>query len=167
MNLLIIRHAIAEEWDAYDRLSKSDGRRALTAEGRAKMIRGAKGLHRLVRALDFIVCSPLVRAQQTAEIVATEYGMEIGDITEALEPDARLDHFTKWAERYASKEMVAVVGHEPHLSTLVTWLLAGIDESRIAFKKGGACLLTCDGIPEAGNAVLQWMMTPAALRELA
>jgi phosphohistidine phosphatase SixA len=62
---------------------------------------------------------------------------------------------------------VAVVGHEPHLGTLVTWLLTGVDEARVPLKKGGACLLAFASLPRKGGATLQWALTPALLRDVA
>ena len=74
MNVLVIRHAIAEDRDVFARTEKDDDERPLTDEGRKKMARGAQGLHTLVPKLDLIASSPLVRAQQTAAIVAMVCG---------------------------------------------------------------------------------------------
>ena len=62
---------------------------------------------------------------------------------------------------------VAVVGHEPHVGRLVTWLLTGSSESHVVFKKGGACLLDLGVRPSAGGALLHWLLTPGQLRAIA
>jgi phosphohistidine phosphatase len=167
VNLLVVRHGIAEDREVFGRTEKDDDLRPLTDEGRKKMARGAQGLRTLVPALDLIASSPLVRAQQTAAIVAKAYGISVGETTRVLEPDAPLAQFAKWIETREDRDVIAVVGHEPHLSALVTWLMAGVDDSRLELKKGGACLLEFTGRPHRASAVLQWLHTPATLRRLA
>jgi phosphohistidine phosphatase len=167
VQLLIIRHAIAEDREVFGRIEDDDDLRPLTDEGRRKMTRGAEGLRALVPSLDLIATSPLVRAQQTAAIVAKAYGMGVGEATSVLEPDARLERFLTWAAAHEQCEVIAVVGHEPHLSALATWLMTGADDSRLVLKKGGACLLEFAGRPCRAGATLHWLHTPSALRRLA
>jgi phosphohistidine phosphatase len=86
---------------------------------------------------------------------------------EALTPDAEPGALLRWLRRQSEPELVAVVGHEPHLGCLVTWLLTGRAESRVPLKKGGACLLEFEDRPRAGGATLTWALTPSLLRRLA
>jgi phosphohistidine phosphatase SixA len=58
------------------------------------------------------------------------------------------------------------VGHDPHLALLITWLLTGVENETIPLKKGGAALLEFEGKPAAGQATLQWLLTPSQLRAL-
>ena len=167
MHLLVIRHAIAEDRDVFGRTGHDDDTRPLTDEGRKKMARGAMGLRALVPALDLIATSPLVRAQQTAAIVASAYGTSVGETTSTLEPDAPLAAFVKWATTQDARDVMAIVGHEPHLSALVTWLLTGLDDSRVVLKKGGACLLEFAERPRRACGVLHWLQTPSGLRLMA
>ncbi|MGH7674557.1 MAG: SixA phosphatase family protein, partial [Gemmatimonadales bacterium] len=74
MQLLIVRHAIAQDRDEHATSGQDDSLRSLTREGRVKMRQAAKGLHRLVKTLDVLATSPLARAAQTAEILGAEYG---------------------------------------------------------------------------------------------
>jgi phosphohistidine phosphatase len=166
MQLLVIRHAIAEDRDAFASSGRDDSERPLTAAGRDKMRRTATGLRSVVPKIDLLASSPYVRAKQTAEMVAEAYGL--GDIktVDALVPDAPLQQFLTWVQRKATVAVVAIVGHEPHLGELVTWLMSGLPESRVEMKKGGACLLEFQGQPGAGLGVMKWLMTPGQLREL-
>jgi phosphohistidine phosphatase len=162
MQLLVIRHAIAQSREEF--AGDDDTLRPLTNEGRRQMQRVAKGLRHLVRQLDVLGSSPLRRAIQTADIVAEEFtGVDIAAVR-ALEPESALPAFVTWLRRQRDAELVAVVGHEPHLGTLVTWLLTGLDEPRVPLKKGGACLLEFSSLPRKGGATLQWALTPALLR---
>src|SRR5687768_9494137 len=134
--LLVVRHAIAEEREEFARTGQEDSLRPLTAEGRKKMRRGADGLRTVVPAIDVLATSPLVRAVQTAEIVAEAYGgLEMVTVQE-LSPDSELPAFLRWLGTQASGRMVAIVGHEPHLSGLTSWLLTGRNRSFISLKKG-------------------------------
>lgn len=167
MNLLIIRHAIAEDKDVWAKTGKDDDERPLTADGKRKMARNARGLRTIVNSIDVLAASPLVRARETAAIVAAEYDLSDVANTASLVPGAPLEDFAAWVAPHATLQVVAVVGHEPHLSTLATWLVSGVEASRIELKKGAACLISFDGAPASGGGTLRWSLTPSQLRGLA
>ena len=168
MELLVIRHAIAEEREDFAATGRDDSERPLTSEGRRKMRRVADGLRKLVPTIDLLASSPYTRALQTAEIVAWRYEIDPDEIVkvDALIPDAPLQQFVGWVQRHSAAKTVAIVGHEPHLGQLVTWLMSGLPESRVEMKKSGAALLEFDGQPGAGLAVLRWLMTAGQLRDV-
>jgi phosphohistidine phosphatase SixA len=60
---------------------------------------------------------------------------------------------------------VALFGHEPQLSELLSRLLGVEDAARVTFKKGGAALLDVQGEPRRGGTLL-WFLPPRILREL-
>jgi phosphohistidine phosphatase len=164
MQLLVIRHAIAEDRDAFAATGKDDSERPLTKRGERKMRDVAVGLARLVDSLDAIGASPLLRAQQTARIVAEAYGSGGVDTVEALAPESEPSASLDWLTQHRSAQAIAIVGHEPHLGALVTWLMTGQSESRVTLRKGGACLLELSDRPAAGGGTLQWALTPSQLR---
>jgi phosphohistidine phosphatase len=167
MHLLVIRHAIAEDKVEFARSGKSDDLRPLTAEGRRRMRKGARGLRAVVPRLDVLATSPYVRAMQTAEIVAATYGdMPITSIDQ-LVPTRKPSALADWLRAHHDAETVAVVGHEPHLGELVSWFLVDGGEPLLELKKGGAVMLELDGRPRAGSAMLAWALTPLQLRMLA
>ncbi|HEV8579879.1 MAG TPA: histidine phosphatase family protein [Thermoanaerobaculia bacterium] len=166
MQLLLIRHAIAEEREDFARTGKDDRLRPLTDEGRKKMRQAAKGLREIVPEVDLLATSPLTRAAQTAAILDTVYGgLKEVEIAE-LSPEATPKEFLRWLRKQRA-DTLAVVGHEPSLSLMASWLLTGNERRIIAFRKGGACLLDFNGEVGAGAATLLWALTPAQLRELA
>lgn len=167
MDLLIIRHAIAMDRDEFASTGKADDLRPLTDEGRQKMKRNAKGLRALVPRVDAIAASPLLRARQTATIVAQLYDLDDIETAEFLKPDSAFPAFGQWLTRRGKAGVVAVVGHEPHLSALATWLISGADRSGLDLKKGGACFVSFDGAPGRGTGILQWLVTPRQLGRLA
>jgi phosphohistidine phosphatase len=165
MQLLVIRHAIAMAQEGFASSGADDALRPLTDEGRRKMAAGAKGIRELVPTLDVLAASPLVRAQQTAAIVAEAYGDVRVVTTPSLRPDSAPKEFLAWLKTQKG-DVVAVVGHEPHLGMLVTWLMTGLTESRVPLRKGGACLLELAAPPREGDAMLQWALTPSQLRRM-
>ncbi|HEX2189534.1 MAG TPA: phosphohistidine phosphatase SixA [Longimicrobiaceae bacterium] len=165
MQLLVIRHAIAEEREDFARTGQDDDLRPLTPEGRRRMRRAARGLRRVVPRIALLAASPLVRADQTAEVVAGVYRLPEWDTWPELAPGAApgmlLDRL---GSMHVQGGPVAVVGHEPDLGELVSWLLSGHARSFVEMKKGSACLLDLDGPPE--RARLLWHLAPAHLRRL-
>jgi phosphohistidine phosphatase len=107
-----------------------------------------------------------VRAVQTAEIIAEVYGIPVSETTTSLSPDAELNEFEEWCADVGEVKRLGVVGHEPHLTTLVTWLLTGHAESRLQLKKGGACLLEFDSRVKRDSGTLSWLMMPRQLGSL-
>jgi phosphohistidine phosphatase len=164
--LILVRHAIAEDRDAAASAGRDDTLRGLTKRGRARMERGAKGLRYLVPSLDVLASSPLRRATETAAIVSAEYdGIAVTTVL-AFAPDAPLGEALEWLRRLRSAATVAAVGHEPHLGAFATWLLTGIEESRTPLGKGGACAIEFDGRVRAGAGRLNWLAPPGVLRRL-
>jgi phosphohistidine phosphatase len=164
MQLLVIRHAIAEDRDEFAKTGKPDALRPLTKDGKRKMRANAKGLRRIVGSIDRLAASSLVRAAETAAIVSVAFDDIPVVSTEALEPDAEFDDLVAWLNDQ-DVNAIAVVGHEPHLGTLVTWLLTGVAEPRVPLKKGGACLLEFDGPAARGQGTLVWSAPPKLLAD--
>jgi phosphohistidine phosphatase len=167
MQLLVIRHAIAEDKKAFAKTGRPDTERPLTRQGRTVMARVANGLRQRVRSIDLLAASPLLRAAQTASIVAREYGGLSTDTVPALAPQSAPAAFAAWLRTQRGSELVAVVGHEPHLGMLITWLISGRRDAHVTLEKGGACLLDIDGQPGARCATLEWLLPPDVLAKLA
>lgn len=162
MQLLIVRHAIAEE--AEDWAPRPDEERPLTGRGEREMREVARGLRQLVPALGGLLTSPYTRALQTAEIVAAAYGLTPRVVPE-LASGRQPHEILRVLESLAGEDTAALVGHEPDLSELASLLLSGDSRSFIALKKGGACLLQLDAA-QPGRAKLLWLLKPAQLRLL-
>lgn len=180
MRILVIRHAIAMDREDFQRKSKlrakkmgarageaNDDLRPLTADGIKKMKRNAKGLVALSEKPGILVTSPLTRAEQTAEIVRDAWGDLEMAICEFLRPGSDHDELSKWLlqqpQGTARKGLIAVVGHEPHLSSMTSWFLTGSPKSLFELKKGGACLLDFPTKLERGRGKLLWLLTPSQL----
>jgi phosphohistidine phosphatase len=166
MDLVVVRHAIAEDRRVFAASGLDDAARPLTDEGRRKMKRVARGLARVAPQIGALASSPLARAVETARILLPELGLARFEEVAALAPGGSPDALAAWAARRARAGAVAVVGHEPDLSKLVAWLVAGSEEPFLDLRKGGACLVRFARRPGRGGGTLRWMLTPAQLREL-
>jgi phosphohistidine phosphatase len=168
VELLVMRHGVAEDKESFATTGEDDSLLSLTKEGRWKLEQATKGLRRLLSSLDVIATSPFTRAEQTAKILAAEYDCATVERLDALTPDGTPQKFMAWLRQRESNDRVAAVGHDPQLTSLVSWLVTGeAVEGRILLRKGGACLLQFDGQPRMGKAMLIWALTPAIVRRLA
>lgn len=162
MQLVLIRHARAEE----RALLKRDRTRALTVDGRRRMRKAARGLHALLPGLSQIATSPLLRAHQTAEIVAAVYASVDVVTLPALSPGVAPRTVLAWLRAQPKDALLALVGHEPDLGQLAGWLLSGRSSGFVQFKKGAAALIEFAGAPAAGKGTLAWQLTAAQLAVL-
>lgn len=166
MNLYIIRHAIAVEPGTPG--FEEDSQRPLTEKGRNKMQAIARGLYALDMNLDLILSSPYLRARETADILADVFKMKAKlALSENLIPMSHTDRLIGEISEKYSVDSLAVVGHEPALSALISTLLAGNLSLLVNMKKGGVCCLTLDNLHHEPRAMLEWLLTPAQLLKLA
>ncbi|MEP6690010.1 MAG: histidine phosphatase family protein [Gemmatimonadaceae bacterium] len=166
ISLLVVRHAIAVDADVYARDHNDDDLRPLTKDGRERMDRAARGLARIAPPIVTLASSSLVRAVQTADILAPHFAPAERVQTDALAPGEKPAKLLQWLRARRPSGAVAIVGHESHLGSLVSWLLASSDTPFVELKKGGACLVEFPGDLRAGSAMLRWVLTPAQLRRL-
>ena len=162
MKVVLIRHARAEP----RRLLQRDRARALTEDGRRRQRKAAKGLKAVLPDITQLASSPLLRARQTAEIIAAEYPEASRHTLPALAPGGAPRDSLTWLREQAPDAVVALVGHEPDLGRLAGWLLTGRHAGFLSFKKGAAALIEFDATPRAGGGVLQWLLTAALLADL-
>ncbi|MFN9786797.1 MAG: SixA phosphatase family protein [Planctomycetia bacterium] len=158
MKLWLVRHAVA--LDAAE--GRPDALRPVSDEGRARFARARRGLRVLGARFDEVRFSPLLRAQETADLLAPLCdGPLLVDGGLARAADEAL------LARIGGRS-VALVGHEPHLSRLALWLVCGWEalDSREGLRlgKGGAMLL--EGDPRPGAMQLVHLLQPRTLRKL-
>ncbi len=165
MKLLLVRHAIAEDAEAFIMAGGSDARRPLTEVGRKKMRKGANRLRSQLGKIDLLASSPLLRARETADIIARAYGdipiLERPELDYSYPPEAVVE----WLAQ-CSADTVVAVGHEPQLGLLTGLLLAGVPRALIAFRKGGMALCEFPDRVAIGRGLLNWALTPGQLRSL-
>jgi phosphohistidine phosphatase len=160
----VIRHGPAGDPEAWKEEGRDDRLRPLSPDGKKDMRQAASGLATLQPKVDTVATSPLVRAVQTAEIIASEYDCEVVTV-DALVPEADPAKTLEWIGTQRAERGVALVGHEPHLSGLVSYMLAGKRTAFVELKKGGACLLEVASF-SPGSSTLKWLLTRRELVRL-
>ncbi len=159
LDLLVLRHGRAEGRDPAR--YPDDGDRPLTDRGRVRIARQVAGMATIGVLPDAVVSSPLVRALETARIVAEGLDLRPGV--------AEMEELCPWADPRATLarlvaahppgSSVMVVGHEPHLSSLVSLVAAGSPGPIVRMRKGALCRLTV--LPHAGghSGWIEWSLT--------
>lgn len=160
--LYLIRHGIAEErGEAWP----DDAKRPLTEEGMASLRKAARGLVRLGVSFDAILTSPLVRARQTADAVASAFEVRPHIVAaESLAPGGTYQAVLADLEKHARRSRIALVGHEPGIGELASRLFGS--RHPLEFKKGAACRIDVDAVPPTGPGSLRWFLTPRIMRSL-
>ena len=141
MKIYFLRHGIAVEPEAW---KGNDYDRPLTDDGRARMAQEAKSLRKLGLKLDAILTSPLIRAKETADIVARELRMPSKE-DERLGGDFDVSTLEAILQGCADLKALMLVGHEPSMSSVIGRL---IGVARMDLKKGG---LACVELPDAST----------------
>jgi phosphohistidine phosphatase len=160
--LYLVRHGIAAaRGDDYP----DDAKRPLTARGIKRFRKIAKALAEMGVEADVILSSPLVRAKQTAEILAEALPGHPPIVeTNALLPGAAFPELSAVLAEHAQASAIAMTGHEPSIGAFAA-RLAGC-RSEFEVKKGGACRIDVDRLPVSGPGRLRWLATPKLLAGL-
>ena len=166
MELYIIRHAEAQQLGQKNNFT--DEKRALTGDGRDRMREGTKGLRKLGVEPGLILTSPLIRAVETAEIVATGLGLHKKEIvqTNNLKPGASYEDLVVEIKKPSEIESIALVGHEPDLGLIISAILNCGTGLAIDLKKGSVCCLNVTETVPVLLGSLVWLMTLKQLRLL-
>jgi len=163
--LYIMRHGLAVARGSV-RFS-DDAQRPLMPEGKERMREIAEGLNRMGFEVDWIVTSPLVRAVETAEIIAESLASRVPvDVCEAMRPGGSAEGVIAFLAKRPNRTRVLVVGHEPDLSELAARLMGAGSHANLGFKKGGCCMISFDEFPPRNPGQLMWWLTPRLLRKL-
>ena len=148
--LYLIRHA-----DASD--AATDTLRPLSARGRSEVERLAAVLRPSAAFRPAAVWhSPLLRAKQTADLLLGELGLRVPH-QERLELIPEANPELAAAALVEAREVVAVFGHEPHLSALATLLVTGASEP-VAFAFQKATVLALE--PAGMRCWVRWQLSP-------
>jgi len=157
MHLYFLRHGLAgqrADWHG------SDFDRPLTEDGKKRMLREAAAIKKLKLDVEVIVTSPLVRAYQTAKIVARKLNLlDRLFIEELLKPGFRPDALQEIVKKYAAAGTLLLVGHEPDFSTVISHIIGG---GRVVCKKGGLAFVDLQQ-PNDLQGELVWLIPPKLL----
>ncbi|MGA2674217.1 MAG: phosphohistidine phosphatase SixA [Terracidiphilus sp.] len=158
MNLYLMRHANAGLARGNPAL---DTKRSLIKEGKEQCMLMARLLSALNVQVDVIVSSPLKRSLQTAQFVGTELGYDAKvEISPALGPDADYADFLQLLSKYADREGVLAVGHNPNLFQFLGRMITGNGGASIRLRKGSVARVDLACHPPR----LHWLIDPRSAR---
>src|SRR6267142_2795638 len=161
MQLYVVEHGIAVEGGE----GVPDEWRPLTDKGRRRFQKTARAFGKLGRKLDLILTSPLVRAVQTAEILAGETEPEEVAVLAELDPKFDAEAVREAvASRAGKAEAVAIVGHEPQLSSVLA-ALSGVSQAEIDLDKGAIVRVDVSTLTDGASADPRWWLKPKGTRK--
>jgi phosphohistidine phosphatase len=164
MTLYLIRHAQADERGPK---YPDDSKRPLVDKGVKQAKTLAKVLKELEIVFDQLFSSPYTRAAQTAEPLLPQLkkGRHIHYL-DHLASDDYAQLLVDVRERLSkSDKTIALVGHEPYLSELTSYLLVGGKNNvTLTFKK--AAILELSGELEPSRMSLEMFMPGAAYKNI-
>ena len=161
MKLYLVRHATAVD------VAASDAERELTKDGRHEAKVDGKALVKLGVAVDQVLTSPLVRARQTAEIVAEALGLAdkvavLAELGNAHTTSALLRALGPWAKAQG----LLLVGHMPSLADHLNLLIGAGVTANISFGKGTVGAVRLAQL-RAGSGELHWFLRQKQIAAIA
>lgn len=139
----------------------NDDKRPLTKKGNEKMKDIAKALRDQKISFDMILTSPLLRSMETAEIVNDYCGAtkEV-TITDLLIPGASCNNLIKFLNKFKEAKRIAIIGHEPFLSSFASYCISKNMTSLMKLKKGGILKVEINDTIRPGRCILSALMEP-------
>lgn len=158
MRLYVVRHAIAEDRTE----GQNDADRALTKDGKKRLEQVIDGLRVLEVRFDRILTSPWKRAKDTAKRLEPLCGGELVE-TELLCQSPRAELLSLISEGGVP---TCIVGHEPWLGELISWLAFGDMRfcEQLDLKKAG--FVDLDGSCVPGGMKLRAFVPPSVTRSV-
>src|SRR5262245_40198088 len=155
MEIYLMRHGIPVKG-----AGTSDRERALSPEGIAETERAAAGLAAIGVRFDRIIASPLVRAAQTAAIVArAQPSPVVPEEMEELAGGVVFERLFRAIGRIPPDARILLVGHEPDMSHLALALIGPPGGPSIPFGPGSTARIDVDGPPLSKPGTLVWLLT--------
>ena len=157
MKLYILRHGEAAE-HGDPRFKENE--RPLTPRGQQRTKQLAHALREMEITFDTIFSSPLLRAKQTAEIIARGLDQKL-EITDALTPSGSMEKMVDQINMLRPvPQNVLLVGHEPYLSGFTSLLCIGGPALPLKLKKGALVRLEVEHLLCGKCAILEWVVQP-------
>ena len=153
MDLILFRHAEAFEM----REVEDDLDRALTPKGERQAQRMAEWLNQRMAHTTRILVSPALRCQQTAKALGKKFKTLV-----ELAPDGNGESLLKAARWPDASEPVLIVGHQPMLGFVASYLLSEQPQAW-TIKKGAVWWIRSRNREDTEQVILQAVQSPDCL----
>ncbi len=151
MELWIIRHGEASQ-EVNDEAGPP-----LSESGMQKLHQVSAALKKLPRQPNYLFCSPLRRAEQTAALFNEQWKLTpqtVPWLNPGVEPSKILSELNVFSEGN-----IAIVGHLPSVGWLFSTMVWGLPPKEVVLPKGSVTCLQVQAWNPAG-AKLQWVYHP-------
>jgi phosphohistidine phosphatase len=156
VDVYLLRHGKAE--NAGHALADAD--RRLTRKGRENIAAAGRWMAVQELQFDLIAASPLVRAQESATIIAECLGEPDHLVTwKALAPGGNPGSVCHLIGKPADLRAILLVGHEPLLSALISRIITGNENAAIAMSKGALAKIREFSPARSPSGELHWLVT--------
>ena len=156
MDVYILRHGKAESAGP----GMGDGDRRLTKRGREEIAAAGRWMAAQELRFDLIAASPLVRAQETAAIIAESLGEKDLVVSwKVLAPGGNPDVVCRLIAKHPDAQAILIVGHEPLLSSLISHIITGDENAAIAMSKGSLAKIRDFSDTLSPSGELHWLVT--------
>ena len=161
MKLHLVRHATASN------VAPNDAARELTSDGREEARIAGAALAELDVSASYILSSPLVRARQTAEIVAETLKLNKDDVAllDELAINTSTASLLKALRPYALAGEIILVGHMPSLAEHLAAFIGAANGRGFLLGKASVACVELEHL-RAGAGQLRWLMRQKQLRHL-
>ena len=156
LQLHLLRHAHAGDPAKW---TGPDSARPLSDKGQGQAVRMGLFLADAGFLPDLIMSSPLVRALETARLVATPLGLPIV-VTNSLAEPLDLESLERLLAGAGNPRRPLLVGHDPDFSMLAAELV-GVAE--LPVRKGTLIRIDTRRPLQAGSGLLRWLLPPDLL----
>ena len=165
--LILLRHGWAGDREQFAiETALDDDLRPLDERGRADIKLVAKAMRSLFEKCELIIASPLLRAQQTAEVLRdqlTELSALKFSEWDALRPEVSPEALLAALSKIKKHEVVLLVGHEPQFSKFLSFILTGDTHVPVILKKGGLAVVE---FKSNGQRFLKCLIQPSQLKKI-
>jgi phosphohistidine phosphatase len=160
LKLYLFRHAPAQERHVFAQTDQPDEFRPITEKGAQRMRDVLNFFRKKESHIDLILQSPLLRCQETGDIIQEFYPQAELLTTEHLKPSHSAQKLYNKISQNFHLDSLALVGHEPDLGQFISWLLLGQSSDHFPLKKAGVAKLD---IYKDGRRYLKWVLRPSLI----
>ncbi len=146
-------------------VADNDASRPLSSLGEHQSVLVGTVMKQLGISVDILFCSPLERARQTAGKIQEIIPVQKFILTDHLTPASDHRNIFNTLQSFQS-EHIMCVGHEPHLSTMVSMLISGSRNARIEIAKASLACLEVSRPVSPGSGVMKWLFTPETIQTI-
>jgi phosphohistidine phosphatase len=156
VDVYLLRHGKAEDTGP----GMGDADRRLTKKGRDEIAAAGRWMAAQGLTFDLIAASPLLRAQETATIIAGCLGEKDRIVTwKGLAPGGNPDTVCRLIGKYPDMCAILLVGHEPLLSAIISRIITGNENAAIAMPKGALAKIREFSHTLSPSGELHWLVT--------